>query len=72
MKIKCIDNSKGDGSAKANERLVMGQIYTTEATPDYWVINRNMRLVEVPEGSFYANRFVIVLDDACEQCGEIH
>jgi hypothetical protein len=70
MRVKCIDNSVGDGTAKANIRLVLGQLYETEE--GYGLSGFGNTRIKGVEGSFFTNRFKAVSADACEQCGEVH
>jgi len=76
MKVKCIDNSRGDGISKAHERLVVGQIYEVRLENTQYSFTGkfehcNISLVGV-EGSYYQSRFVLVPENACPQCGEVH
>jgi len=58
MKVKCIDTS--------TNYLMVGKVYEVDRVQgDFYFLHG------IP-GSWFTRRFVVVPDNACEQCGEVH
>jgi hypothetical protein len=65
MRVKCIDASPGRVSGR--ELLVAGCVYEVESVKGsgYYLS------IDVAR-SWAIDRFVVVSDDACAQCGQVH
>jgi hypothetical protein len=66
-RVKCIDPSDRKGKKGGAPPLVMGEIYTVET--EY---GDSYTLAGLSSHHPYANRFVVIPENACPQCGEVH